>query len=209
MASTSTPLETVPTAPAALSKHRDFIIEKVQELTTLPEDMPQMEDDAHARDSRVTTSDLQNPQASASVAGTVSSPQEMVHSSKISLVDLPPELLELLCTEYLDTVTCTSLGLTCKAIFNITEHLYPHQVNLHMRTSGPDKKCLGHLLTDWMAPMYAFDHSWGKFLRKKHYLNNEAIIERRWGEKESWIRIKLVVDKYGAAVAYESSRGGF
>jgi len=78
-----------------------------------------------------------------------------------------------------------------------------------MRTRGEEKKCLGHLLTDWMAPKYSFDHSWGKFLLKKYYLNDEKEIERLWKRKESWKRIRLVVDKFGAAVAYERMKRGF
>jgi hypothetical protein len=63
-----------------------------------------------------------------------------------------------------------------------------------------------------MAPKYSFDHSWGKFLLKKHYLNDDAEVERKWHEKESWPKIRLTaVDRMGASVAYRvsSKRNGF
>jgi hypothetical protein len=63
-----------------------------------------------------------------------------------------------------------------------------------------------------MEPKYSFDHSWGKFLLKKHYLMDEAAIERKWREKESWPKIRLTpIDKMGASVAYRASikRTGF
>lgn len=81
-----------------------------------------------------------------------------------------------------------------------------------MRSSGKigkNNKCLGHLLTDWMAPKYSFNHAWGIFLPKKHYLNDEKEVERMWRRKESWKRICLVRDRYGAAVAYETKQKGF
>ncbi|PVH69985.1 hypothetical protein DL98DRAFT_661385 [Cadophora sp. DSE1049] len=121
--------------------------------------------------------------------------------SRIHLLDLPVELIEMLCRLYLDVCSNVCLGLTCRTLFNMTEHIHPYQVNLHMRTSG---KCLGHLLTDWMAPKYSFDHSWGKFLLKKSFMRNEDAIETQWRRKESWNNIRLAVDNAGAVVAYES-----
>jgi hypothetical protein len=124
------------------------------------------------------------------------------------LLDLPVDILELLCQNYLDICSNTCLGLTCKSFFNITEHLYPFQVSLYTRTL-PTRKCLGHLLTQWMSPKYSFDHSWGRFKLKRHYIKDEAEIERRWKEKESWPRIRLVMDGMGATVAYRAKRKGF
>ncbi|KAK0108582.1 hypothetical protein ONS95_003379 [Cadophora gregata] len=128
--------------------------------------------------------------------------------SKIHLLDLPVELVDMFCRVYLDVCSNTCLGLTCRTLFNMTEHIHPYQVSLHMRTSG---KCLGHLLTGWMAPKYSFDHAWGKFLPKKMFLRNDEAIEREWRRKESWRNIRLAVDNAGAIVAYESSskRKGF
>lgn len=130
-------------------------------------------------------------------------------SSKCHILELPIELIESLCREYIDVVTATVLGLTCHSFFNITEHLYPYQVNLHMRTKGRDRKCLGHLLTDWMAPKYSFDHSWGIFRLHRYWRHDEDAVDKKWREKESWKRIKLVRDKIGAVVAYESQQRGF
>ncbi|KAH7364770.1 hypothetical protein BKA65DRAFT_546637 [Rhexocercosporidium sp. MPI-PUGE-AT-0058] len=129
-------------------------------------------------------------------------------ASRIHILDLPIELIEMLCREYLDICSNTCLGLTCKTFFNMTEHINPFQVNLHMRTSGI---CLGRLLTTWMAPKYSFNHSWGKFLLKRHYNNDEAEVERRWKEKEQWKKIRLSMDSMGYSVAYESrsKRRGF
>lgn len=128
--------------------------------------------------------------------------------SRIHLLDLPVELIEMFCRVYLDVCSNVCLGLTCRTLFNMTEHIHPYQVNLHMRTSG---KCLGHLLTRWMAPKYSFDHSWGKFVPKKIFLRNEEEIERQWSRKESWNNIRLAIDNVGATIAYESSskRKGF
>lgn len=67
----------------------------------------------------------------------------------------------------------------------------------------PNKICLGRLLTDWMAPKYAFDHSWGKFCLKRWYVNNEKEIEAKWREKESWTMIRVTRDNMGAMVAYK------
>jgi hypothetical protein len=125
-----------------------------------------------------------------------------------NILELPIDILELICRRYLDTCSNTCLGLTCKAFFNITEHLYPFQVSLYTRTL-PSRKCLGHLLTQWMAPKYTFDHSWGKFKLKRHYVKDEADIERRWKEKESWPRIRLSMDGMGAIIAYRAKRRGF
>jgi hypothetical protein len=60
-----------------------------------------------------------------------------------------------------------------------------------------------------MAPKYTFDHSWGKFKLKRHYVKDEADIERRWKEKESWPRIRLSMDGMGAIIAYRAKRRGF
>jgi len=125
-----------------------------------------------------------------------------------NIFDLPTEILELICRQYLDICSNTCLGLTCKAFFNITEHLHPFQVSLFMRTL-PSRKCLGHLLTEWMAPKYTFDHSWGKFLPKRQFVKNEDEIDRKWREKEAWPKIRLQMDKMGATVAYKSKRKGF
>ncbi|KAH9215543.1 hypothetical protein DL95DRAFT_523218 [Leptodontidium sp. 2 PMI_412] len=129
-------------------------------------------------------------------------------ASRIHLLDLPIELVEMICREYLDICSNTCLGLTCKILFNMTEHINPFQVNLHMRTSGI---CLGRLLTTWMAPKYSFNHSWGKFLLKRHYIDDEAEVERKWKEKERWKKIRLSTDKMGASIAYQSrsKRRGF
>jgi hypothetical protein len=124
------------------------------------------------------------------------------------LLDLPIDILEMLCRRYLDICSNTCLGLTCKAFFNITEHLYPFQVSLYTRTL-PTWRCLGNLLTQWMAPKYSFDHSWGRFKLKRHYIKDESEIERRWKEKESWPRIRLAMDGMGAVVAYRAKRKGF
>lgn len=188
--------------PGALSKVSNSIIEHVEELPTPSDSPPQESDTTHVTASQ----DLSESTASSNAKSII---RNTAHGSRIHILDLPVELIELLCVQYLDTVTCTCLGLTCHPLFNITEHLYPYQVNLHMRTLGPDKRCLGHLLTDWMAPKYSFDHSWGKFLPKRYYLHDEAEIERRWRQKESWMRIRLIADKNGAAVAYEKKRHGF
>lgn len=130
-------------------------------------------------------------------------------SSRCHILELPIELIESLCREYIDVVTATALGLTCYSFFNITEHLYPYQVNLHMRTKGKNRKCLGHLLTDWMAPKYSFDHSWGIFRLHRQWRHDEDAVDKKWREKEGWKRIKLVRDKIGAVVAYESQQRGF
>ncbi|CZR50354.1 uncharacterized protein PAC_00226 [Phialocephala subalpina] len=188
--------------PAALSKVSNSIIEHIEELATASDSPPQEDDTVHV----TAPHDLSVSAVSLNAAII---PQAATNRSKIHILDLPVELIELLCVQYLDTVTCTCLGLTCHPLFNITEHLYPYQVNLHMRTLGPDKKCLGHLLTDWMAPKYSFDHSWGKFLPKRYYLNDEVEVERRWRQKESWRRIRTIADKNGAAIAYERTRHGF
>ncbi len=135
--------------------------------------------------------------------------RRLLPPTKCYILDLPIEILESICREYIDTTTATCLGLTCHSFFNITEHIYPYQVNLHMRTKGTNRKCLGHLLTDWMLPKYSFDHSWGKFLLKRHWRMDEDVVDRKWREKEGWRRIRLVPDKLGAVVAYEGSRGGF
>lgn len=131
------------------------------------------------------------------------------HTSRIHLLHLPSELLELICRDHLDITSNTCLGLTCWKLNNITEHLVPFAVNLHMRTAGV---CLGHLLTQWMEPMYVFDHSWGKFLTRRRYRDRgEREVERRWREKEGWRKIRLAMDREGACVAYESRsrRRGF
>jgi hypothetical protein len=60
-----------------------------------------------------------------------------------------------------------------------------------------------------MAPKYTFDHSWGIFRLKRHYIKNEADIERRWREKESWPRIRIFRDGMGAIVAFRAKRMGF
>ncbi|KUJ18687.1 uncharacterized protein LY89DRAFT_683592 [Mollisia scopiformis] len=186
-------------AELAMLKPQNTMIEHVEEFL-------QDDDEAqlHVTHSQPNKNSQSESNSSSAVAITA---QSSTKRSRIHLLDLPIEILELLCTDYLDTVTCTCFGLACKAFFEITEHLYPWQVNLHMRSR--DKKCLGHLLTDWMAPKYSFDHAWGKFLLKKHYLSDEKEIERQWKKKESWRRIRIVVDKFGAAVAYESTRKGF
>jgi hypothetical protein len=146
----------------------------------------------------------------------IATSQPTTKESRVHILDLPPELLEMICKKHLDLCSNTCLGLTCKTFFNITEDLAPFQVNLHARTpistTLPRRWCLGHLLTSWMEPKYSFDHSWGKFLLKKHYLMDEAAIERKWREKESWPKIRLTpIDKMGASVAYRASikRTGF
>jgi hypothetical protein len=60
-----------------------------------------------------------------------------------------------------------------------------------------------------MAPKYSFDHSWGKFLLKRHWLMDEDAVDIKWREKERWKRIKLIPDKIGAVIAYESQTRGF
>jgi hypothetical protein len=149
-------------------------------------------------------------------ASAIITSQLTTKQSRAHILDLPPELLEMICKQHLDLCSNTCLGLTCKTFFNITEDLAPFQVNLHMRTplstTLPRRWCLGHLLTSWMEPKYSFDHSWGKFLLKRHYLMNDAAIERKWREKESWPKIRLTpIDKMGATVAYRASikRTGF
>ncbi|KAG4432923.1 hypothetical protein IFR05_011594 [Cadophora sp. M221] len=124
-------------------------------------------------------------------------------ASRIHLLDLPIELVEMICREYVDICSNTCLGLTCKILFNMTEHINPFQVNLHMRTAGV---CLGHLLTTWMAPKYSFNHAWGKFLLKRHYISDEAEVDRKWKEKERWKKIKLSMDTMGAIIAYECKK---
>ena len=126
---------------------------------------------------------------------------------RIQLLGLPADIIYFIC-RCLDICSSTCLGLTCKAFFNITEHLYPFQANLYTRTL-PSRKCLGQLLTQWMAPKYSFDHSWGKYRLKRHYVKDEAEVERRWKEKETWQRIRLVMDDNGAVVAYRAKRRGF
>jgi hypothetical protein len=133
------------------------------------------------------------------------------HKAPCSILDLPPELI-LLIFKRLDICASVCLGLTCKALFNYNEHLHPFQVSLHMRTQPTEdiksKKCLGHLLTEWMKPKYTFDHSWGKFLQKKHYKDDPEEVERRWKEKETWPRIRIVADKGGALIAFKSNTRG-
>lgn len=60
-----------------------------------------------------------------------------------------------------------------------------------------------------MAPKYSFDHSWGVFLLTREWRRDEEVVEKRWREKEGWRRIKLIKDKIGAVVAYESLTRGF
>ncbi|KAH7419663.1 hypothetical protein BKA64DRAFT_716108 [Cadophora sp. MPI-SDFR-AT-0126] len=152
----------------------------------------------------VTTRVIEEPAAPSHVeemAPVILPDESTAWMSRIHLLDLPVEVIELLCRLYLDVCSNVCLGLTCRTLFNITEHIHPYQVSLHMRTS---RKCLGHLLTEWMAPKYSFDHSWGKFLLKKSFLRNEDAIEMQWKRKESWRYIRLAEDKAGAIVAYES-----
>lgn len=143
---------------------------------------------------------------SITAAKPVPDPKRVVQGG-IHILDLPVDILEIIC-RYLDICTSTCLGLTCKPFFNITEHLHPFHVSLYTRTL-PSRKCLGQLLTVWMAPKYAFNHSWGKFLLKRHYVKDEGEIERRWREKETWPRIRLTIDNMGAVVAYRAKRKGF
>lgn len=133
-------------------------------------------------------------------------PEEPIPGS-MRLLDLPIDILTMIC-RYLDICSNTCLGLTCKAFFNITEDMYPFQVSLDIRTLS-SQKCLGHLLTQWMAPKYAFDHSWGRYKLKRHSVNDEADIERKWKEKESRPRICLMMDGMGATVPFRAKRKGF
>ena len=141
------------------------------------------------------------------VAWFIPNPQEPKIGG-LQLLDLPLDIIEHICRRYLDICSSTCLGLTCKAFFNITEHLHPFQVNLYTRTL-PSRKCLGQLLTQWMAPKYSFDHSWGKYKLKRYHVKDELEIERRWKEKETWPRIRLIMDGMGAVVAYRAKRRGF
>jgi hypothetical protein len=59
-----------------------------------------------------------------------------------------------------------------------------------------------------MLPKYTFDHSWGKFLRRKYYVDPREV-EAKWKRKERFDRIRLQVDRYGAAVAYDSDSDGY
>ncbi|KAL2060262.1 hypothetical protein VTL71DRAFT_9657 [Oculimacula yallundae] len=175
-------------------------------MVSMPDDNPQ-EGSATAVDSIVNrflelTAKQDYLKGSSHVATPVVLPDESTTMmSRIHLLDLPIDLIELLIREYLDITSNTCLGLTCKALFPITEYHFPFSANLHMRTAGT---CLGHLLTTWMAPKYAFSHSWGKFLLKRAYKDDSAEIERKWKQKESWKKIRVLPDTAGAQVAYES-----
>lgn len=153
--------------------------------------------------SSTTMVELKTPQSCVLYGVAVPRAPEICH-----FLNLPIEIIESICRQYIDITTATCLGLTCKSFFNITEHLYPFQINLHMRTKGTDRKCLGHLLTSWMAPKYSFDHSWGKFLLKRYGRKDEDI-DNKWREKEGWTRIGLQRDRLGACIAYKCAKGGF
>ena len=114
---------------------------------------------------------------------------------------IPYSIYRHICKNYLDHCSRICLALTCRGLYRSTWHVHPSRLSLYSWTM-PSRLCLGQLLEDWMAPKYSFDHSRGIFRLKKHYLNNEEDVTRKWREIQSWPDIGITVDSAGAVIAY-------